>query len=191
MKLLFIPLLAMLVLSVAPIAQAQQIWSAELRAGANLPIDDLGDIALDPGFGFDGTVAYQISPVLSAYAGWGWHQFDADTPNGSPDVEQTGYVIGVQATRALTDSRFALRARGGLTYEHIEIENNRGDIVEDTGHSAGVEFGAAVVYSMNDRFSLTPGIRYRFLSRDVEFGTTNDSVDLSYFALDIGVAWAF
>ena len=76
-------------------AQAQQDWSFEFRAGANLPIDDLGNINLDPGAGFEGTAAYAISPTLAAYGGWGWHQFDAKTQIGNPDVEQTGYVLGL------------------------------------------------------------------------------------------------
>lgn len=191
MKHILFPLLAIIGL-VAPLhANAQQVWSAELRAGANLPVDDLGDIELDPGTGFEATVAYRFSPVLSAYAGWGFRQFDGKTTNGNPDVEQTGYVFGVQAMRAVADSQLAYRVRGGLTYEHIEIESARGDVVEDTGHGLGFEVGAAVVYPVSEQLSLTPGIRYRFLSRDVDFESTDRSVDLSYVVLDVGIAWAF
>ncbi len=191
MKKILIPLLAIVGLASPLHANAQQVWSAELRAGANLPVDDLGDIELDPGFGFEGTVAYRFSPLLSAYAGWGMRQFDAETTNGSPDVEQTGYVFGLQAIRTLADSKLSYRARGGLTYEHIEIENARGDIVEDTSHGVGFEVGAAVVYSVSEQLSLTPGVRYRFLSRDVDFESTDRSVDLSYVVLDVGIAWTF
>lgn len=171
-------------------AHAQQGWSFELRAGVNLPLDDLGNIDLDAGAGIEGTVAYEFSPTLAAYGGWGWHQFDADSQNGNPDIEQTGYVLGLQYSDSFANGNLGYRLRSGVTYEHIEIENNNGNIVFDTDHGVGFELGAALSYAINNNWSLTPGLRYRCLSRDVEFGATIGDTDLSYVALDIGVLWS-
>lgn len=171
-------------------AHAQQDWSFEFRAGANLPIDDLGDIKLDAGAGFEGTAAYAFTPALAVYGGWGWHQFDAEAQNSDPDVEQTGYVLGLQYTNTFPSSALGYRLRSGLTYEHIEIEDDDGDIVFDTDHGVGFELGGALSFALSDSWSLTPGLRYRYLSRDVEFGTNDGDADLSYIALDVGVLWA-
>jgi len=168
-------------------AVAQERLSAEFRVGASIPTEDLDTIDLDTGFGFEGTVTYLFAPTFGAYGGWGWRNFGSN----DLDVEQTGYTIGLQFSPELPNTSLSLRLRAGVTYEHIELENDNGDIVDDSKHGVGFEIGAAVPFALNDQWSITPGIRYRSLNRDIEVAGIESDVDLNYFALDVGISRKF
>ena len=89
-------LLAALALALASIAstiQAQDRWGFDLRGGFAVATQDPTNVSLDPGFGFEGTLAYRLQPHLSAYTGWDWHRFTADGFAGAnSDFEETGYA---------------------------------------------------------------------------------------------------
>ena len=73
----------------------------------------------------------------------------------------------------------------------MELENEAGDIISDTGHGFGYEVGGGLTVPLGIRSSLTPGVRYRSLSRDLEVGTASGSARLSYITLGTGVAISF
>jgi hypothetical protein len=85
-------------LGLANESSAQQRWSVELRGGPAFATQRLGGAELEAGFGFEGTGAFRFMPHASAYAGWGWQRFPAETPFGGTDTdfEETGYAFGVQ-----------------------------------------------------------------------------------------------
>jgi hypothetical protein len=106
------------------------------------------------------------------------------------DVEDTGYAFGLRFEHPLT-ARTAYWARLGGTANHIELEDAGGDIVFDSGHGVGWEAGGGVTVPVGDRLTLTPGVRYRALSRDVEIGGVTAPVRLRYVAVGMGVAYHF
>ena len=71
----------------------------------------------------------------------------------------------------------------------IEIENQEGDLIADSGHGLGWEVGAGVAIGVGEKGSLTPGPRYRSLSRDLEFDGVEVPVDLRYVTAELGFAW--
>ena len=159
-----------------------------------MPVEDLGDVALDPGFGFEATVGYRIMPHAEVYGGWDWHRFPADAPLAASelDVEETGYAFGVRFQHPLGGSQtVALRLRAGGTYNHIEIEDADGELLGDSGHGLGWEAGAGLALLVGRGWELSPGARFRSLSREVELDGVGVDATLRYVALEVGVARRF
>lgn len=175
-------------------AVAQQRFAFELRGGAALPTQDIGSDDLETGFGFEGTLRYRFLPHFGVYAGWDWMHFNPETSFAGADIdfEETGYAFGVRFEHPFGEGApLAGWIRAGGTYDHLELEDAAGDIIADSGHGLGFEAGAGVVLDVGDRLSLTPGVRYRALSRDVEIGTATTEVDLRYVALEVGLVVHF
>lgn len=173
-------------------AQAQRPFALELRGGAAFPTEDFGPATLKTGGGFGGTLNYLIVPHTGFYVGWDWHRMVTDRAlaGNDYDVESTGYAFGLQFRHPIAEP-FGIWLRGGGLYTHIELENNAGDIVDDSGHELGWEIGGGATLALSDRWILTPGVRYRSFSADVTPGQQPIAVDLSFVTAEIGLAWTF
>ncbi|MBK7631960.1 MAG: outer membrane beta-barrel protein [Ignavibacteriales bacterium] len=174
-------------------SQAQDRWSLEFRPAVDFAAKDISDADLGTGFGFEGTVAYRFMPHLAAYAGWSWNYFGVDQSFAGPDAsfEETGYTFGFQFIHPIGDLDINYLIRLGGTYNHIEIENNDGDIIIDSGHGLGWQAEAGVVIPLSEKFSLLPSVRYRSLSRDNDINNVSTSVDLNYVSVGVGLSWSF
>lgn len=175
---------------------AQERWNLDVRAGVGIPADDLGDAELDPGAGFEGTVALRVMTHLWAYGGWGWHQFSTDLPvwGTDTDVEQTGYVFGLRFEHPFSGESGAgpaVRVHAGGTMEHLEVEAGEGDLITDSDHGAGWEAGVGVSFPAWGGWRLTPGVRYRGLSRPLAFEDITPEVYLEYVAVEVGLSRSF
>lgn len=171
-------------------AAAQGRWGIELRAnGAVATQDELRDTHQN-GFGFEAAVQYRFLPHLGAYVGWDWHRFSALDAIAGPDMdlEETGYAFGLRFEHPFREGTpTAGWVRVGGSYDHLELENADGDLVDDSGHGLGWEAAAGVAVELNGRWSLTPGIRYRALSRDIELDGVTTPVELQYVAFEVGL----
>lgn len=187
-------LTAVLVIVALPL-QAQERWSLEFTGGPAVPLGDLGDVDLNAGLAFGASVSAKVLPHLAVYGGWDWVHLssDEDGADGELDVEETGYVLGLRFEHPLRgeDGFPKLRLQGGGTYKHIEIEDEEGDLFADSDHGLGWEAGAGLVMSLGERWTLTPGVRFRSLSRELDFGMGERSSDLRYLAFELGAGWVF
>lgn len=175
-------------------AAAQQRWSVELRGSGQVSTQDAARENHENGYGLEASVQYRVLEHVSAYAGWAYTHFAALEAIAGPDMdlEETGYVLGLRFEHPIRDgapTRYWVRT--GATYDHLELENADGDIVEDSGHGLGWEVGAGLAFPIRDRWSVTPGIRYRSLSRDLDIGAATTTVDLEYVGFEIGIRRAF
>jgi hypothetical protein len=177
----------------AQLVTAQSRWSLEARGGASFATQDFGDADLGVGFGFEGTAAYRFMPHLSAFAGWGWNQFSADQSFAGSDVhfEETGYTFGLRFIHPFGTSKLNYLIEGGGLYNHIEVENNSGDIITDSGHGLGWQIGAGLAIPLGDRWRLTPSVRFRSLSREIEINEVVTATDLNYVSVGAGISWLF
>ena len=177
-------------------------WSLEATTEAAVPMDKLGVADLSTGFGLGFNLRMRLQPHLFAYAGWEWHRFESDEliVDETSDAEDTGYTLGLRFEHPFKGDAVAGRARAsgagywlrlGALVNHIEIENEDGDIVSDTKHGLGWEGGAGLSLPLNNRLALTPGVRYRSLSRDLTLGATTRSVTLGYVTAGVGLALTF
>ena len=196
--------LTIVALVVSPLALAAQApstaarWSVEISSDAAFPTGTLGDADLNTGFGLGSNIRFRLQPHLLAYAGWEWHRFSSDQilPTETADAEETGYSLGLRFEHPFRTESAAGRGAGywlrtGALINHIEIENEAGDIVSDTKHGLGYELGAGVLLPLSERLALTPGARFRSLSRDLSVGTTSNEVTLRYLSAIVGLTIDF
>lgn len=172
---------------------AQKNWGIEFRPGADFAIKKLGDATLKPGFGFEGTVRYNVTPSLSAYAGWSWNKFKANESFAGKDndFEETGYTFGLRFAKPLQNSKLSFLIEAGGIYNHIEIENTDGNIIADSKHGPGWQVGVGIMIPLSESFQLTPTIRYRALSRDIAVDDIKTPIDLNYISIGLGLGWKF
>lgn len=178
------------------ITLAQESWSAELRPNLNFATKELGNADLNTGFGFEVALGYRFMEHLGAYAGWGWNQFSSEeltfAGRGDTDFEETGYTFGLQFIHPVANSEMlSYLFRAGGIYNHIEVENEGGDITADSGHGLGWEIGAGLQVDLGSNWNLRPQVGYRSLSRDIEIGNTSTDVDLNYISLGVGISKLF
>lgn len=186
-------LFSALLLLVPTALQAQERWAFDVRVGTGFATTELGDADLDRGFGFEGALMVRAMEHVFVYAGWDWHRFSSDQSFAGTDIdfEETGYAFGLLFEHPFGgDTGPAIRLRAGGTANHIEVEDG-GDIIADSGHGLGFEVGAGVALPIQDRWRVTPGVRYRMLSRDIEIGSLSTPVDLNYVAVELGFSRLF
>lgn len=186
-----------LILANSP-AAAQQRWAVELRGAGAVPTRQIEEDDLGAGLGFEGAVRYGFRSRLAAYAGWDWIRFSPDDSFAGSDMEfeVTGYTFGLRYERPFAGEEgvpdtWAWWARAGGIFDHVEIENPEGEGVADTGHGLGWEAGAGLALSLGTGWSLTPGFRYRSVTRDVEIATTITTMELDYVTFELGLARFF
>ena len=188
-------LCAILFFSFFSFAYGQHRWSAEFRPNVNFPTTTFDRSDLTPGFGFEAAIEYQFMPRLGAYAGWGYNAFtpdDSDVDGIQPrDIDLTGYTFGLQFIHPIRGSSLSYLIRVGGIYSHIEVENEDGDVIADSGHGLGWEIGAGLQLDLGRKWYLRPQLGYRALSRDLEYGRITSDVDLKYISLGVGIAKGF
>ena len=170
---------------------AQSPWQVTLRPGANFPVKKLGTIDLKTGVGIEGSVGYRFLPNLSALAGWGWNHFKPEQSANDIDIEETGYLLGIRYDHPLASSKLKYALSGGAVYNHIEVENNEGNIIDDSGHGWGWQIEGGLSYMVSKRFAFEPNIRYRSLSRKINLGEQRQAVDLRYISAGVNLTWQF
>lgn len=172
------------------VAFGQEDWSATFRPGLHFPTSDTPAGQTQIGFGFDFTVTYAISPNLDAYAGWGWNKFDINNTSGDQVafLEETGYTFGLLFLYPIGEGPISYLVRAGGIYNQLEIENNSGTLLADTGHGFGWQLGAGISYKFTENWFLRPELKYHALSRD---NAPNATLDLNYVSFAVGLAVTF
>jgi hypothetical protein len=172
---------------------AQNPFTLELRGGVDFATQDLGQAGLKPGISLEGIADYKFFSNLGVYAGWGWNKFTAESSyvGVEHDFEETGYMLGLSTDYPVGRSPIAIYARAGGIYNHIEIENAKGDIIEDSGHGWGWQICAGIDLSLGAGWQLKPGAKYQSLSRDLKMESIKTPVDLNYLQVSIGIAKNF
>lgn len=169
---------------------SQNKWSAEFRPGVNFPTEDFGDSNIKTGFGFEVTVGYQFIEHLSGYAGWGYNTFEIEESNF--DFDETGYTFGLQFIHPFgTSETLSYLLRAGGIYNHLELEDSDGDLIDDSGHGMGYQIEGGINYNVANNWSLRPTIRYRALSRDLNIENNTFNTDLNYLSFGLGIVKTF
>lgn len=181
----------------AQAAERASRWSLEVTADGAIPLAKLGGAELTTGGGLGANVQVRLRPHLQAYAGWEWHRFTSDSlaPPATLDVEETGYTVGLRFSHpfsgeAMQDASgrgmpgYWLRA--GALYNHLELEDSTGNLVTDSKHGLGWEVGAGVQWPITRRLALTPGLRVRWLPRELTLNGVTRDVTLNYLTIMVG-----
>src|SRR5690606_11453250 len=148
------------------------------------------DANLKTGFGAEGVLAYRFIQHMAVYAGWSWNKFGSDQQlNGTNlDFEETGYTYGLQFVHPIGASKINYLIRVGGLANHIEVEECD-DVIADSGNGFGWQIEGGVAIPLGEKWMLMPGSRYRSLSRDIKLESVNNSVDLNYLSIGVGIAF--
>lgn len=186
-------MIVLLLASTAVLAQNNSNrFGIELNSGISVATKKLDGAKLNPGFGFEGTLHYRFMQHLGVYAGWGWNRFSADNSfaGGNTDFEETGYVFGIQFNHLIGTSPIAYHLRMGGLYNHIETENGD-DLLNDSKHGLGWQVAGGLNIPLRGNWSLTPGVRFSSLSRDIRLIDISRELNLNYISFRIGVMKVF
>lgn len=171
--------------SILASATAQEKWQISLRPGAHIPLQKLGGVDLNTGYGADAMFAYRVVPHVYINAGWGWNRFSAkeEVEGTSINYDETGYMLGAQFNHPIKPGcKYNYFVGANAIYNHIEAKDGN-DIIHDTDHGLGWQAEAGISIPFASTFNLMPGIRYHSLTRD--------NADLRYLSVGLNVAWNF
>lgn len=187
-KVILTIVISLLVTAASFAQENEKRFGFELSGGASIATSKPGDAELNPGFGFEGIFHYRLMPHTGIYGGWGWNRFGADNSFAGVDVcfEETGYVFGLQFKHPIGTMPLSYYLRAGGLYNHIEIENEAGDIIGDTGHGLGFQLAAGINYPVSRNWTVTPGLKFNYLSKDVEIQGITTGLNHNYISLRIG-----
>ena len=168
-------------------------FGIELNGGPSFATKKLGDADLKTGMGFEGIFHYRFMPHLGIYTGWGWNGFSSKKSfaGTNTDFDETGYVLGLQFCHPIEKSSISYYLRMGALYNHIELENEEGDNLGDTGHGFGLQLAGGIDLPLGSNWSLTPGVKFNYLSGDIEISGTTSQIDLNYWSLRVGILKKF
>jgi len=177
-----------LILVNATAQESDSRWSFELNGGAGLPLQKLGGTELATGFNLEGALHYRVLEHTGLYAGWGWAHFAG---GDQLDYEETGYVMGLSFEHPLPQSSISYYLRAGALYNHLEVEDESGEIIDDTGHGWGVQAAAGFDIPIGAKWSLTPGLKFHALNRDLDTAGQPRDFNLRYISARIGIEKKF
>lgn len=163
-------------------------WSFELNGGAGFPLQELADTKLERGLNLEGALHFRLLEHTGLYAGWGWAHFAGED---ALDYEETGYVMGLTFEHPFPQSSISYYLRAGALYNHLEVEDDSGEIIDDTGHGWGVQAAAGVDLPIGGKWSLTPGVKFHALNRDLDTGGQTTDLNLRYVSARIGIKKRF
>lgn len=173
--------------------EKEKRFGFEVNGGVSFGTSELGGANLKAGFGGEGMFHYRFMPHTGVYAGWGYNDFSAENTFAGNDVdfEETGYIFGLQFKHPIGISPVSYYLRAGGLYNHIELENNADNSILDTGHGLGWQVSGGVDVPLGRNWSLTPGVKFNSLSREITIENTTTQLDLNYFQIRIGILKTF
>lgn len=168
-------------------------FAFELNGGISQTIQKLGGAETPTGGGFEAVFHYQVLSHWGIYAGWGWNKFATGSSDFGKniDFEETGYVWGVQFKNNFSNSSTAYFFRAGGSYNHLELENEDGTIIQDTGHGLGWQLAGGLDLPLGSKLSLIPGIKFNALSRELTTNESTSDLNLKYLSLRLGILKKF
>jgi hypothetical protein len=190
----FLTIMLVILVTTTTLAQNnEKRFGVELNGDVSFVSSDLAGSSLKTGLGFETILQYRFMPFTSVYGGWGYSHFNSENSfaGADTDFEQTGYILGLQFKHPIGNSPVSYFVRAGLLYSHIEMENNNGDIISDTGHGVGWQAAAGIEVSMGRNWSLAPGLKYNWLAGETDFEGANYQLDHRYVSARIGIIKRF
>jgi len=168
-------------------------FAFELSGGPAWAVSQQGISDLNTGLGFEGIFHYRFFFYIGVYAGWGWNKFAAESSfvGNQVDLEETGYVFGLQFKHPIGNSPLAYYLRAAGLYNHFEIENEQGEIMIDTEHGLGWQLAAGLDIPLSDAWHLTPGVKFNALDRDFSSGGADRNLQINYLTARVGILKKF
>lgn len=191
--------ITVLAAAAALVATAQSVsaqtpqFALEVRGGYAIPTGDWNeDDTFENGFGFGASAIAMVTPQIGVYAGWESFTFNVeeDEEGVEADATDVGFRGGVTVNVPLAASpNLTPFVELGALYNKLEISaSGDGASIEiESESSLGFEVGAGVDVSLGQRLSVVPVVRYRQHAVEFEDIDSEDSEDISYVVVGVGL----
>ena len=162
LSLFFVLLLA--IMATTSEAGGQSKWGVDCRPSLNIPTKLFNGSKLEPGFGFDIGVTYNVIGNAAIFGGWGWTLFPQNKTDGNAmNVEKMGSDVGIKYTQPLNNFNLAYFVKGGAMYQHIKVEKAT-EKRFNSGQEWGWQIESGLSLPLDPNISLEPGLKYTSLS---------------------------
>ena len=160
---IFVALLLM-VMAISPATVGQSKWGVDCRPSLNFPTKLFNGSKLEPGFGFDIGVTYNVIGNVSIFGGWGWSSFPQNKADGNVmNVEKMGSNAGIKFIHPLSSYNLAYFIKGGGVYQHVKIQKTM-EKHFNSGQEWGWQIESGLSLPLDANISLEPGLKYTSLS---------------------------
>ncbi len=165
----------------------------EINTGLSMAVSLPGETVSNVGAGAEALIHYRFAKFVGIYGGWGYNSFSNKyKPAGVVcDFEETGYVVGLQYKRPVELSRASVFVRGGLQFKHIEIEDPSGELLFDTTHGIGWQFGCGVDFPLGASWSLVTEMKFNALPEKYSSDALTTIPDRNYLTARLGILKRF
>lgn len=190
----FIALAIFAMLTLSGFAQEKvKKFGVELNGGPTYALHELGGADLHFGLGYEVIFQYSFTKHIGIYTGWGYTNFSAKDSSTSPFdcFDETGYVLGLQFQHPIGSNPISFFVRGGGLVNHLEVEDENGDLIVDTKHGLGWQLAGGVEIPLGSNWSITPGVKFNSLSRTSETEDSTIKFDLDYLSIRLGIIKRF
>jgi len=156
-------------LSIHYYGDAQSRWGLKFHPNLSFPVSSVNGAHPNTAFGYDITVGYKVFNNFIVHAGWGLNIFPAEksADHKKDGYEETRFILGGQFFQSLSGSRLFFMIGAGGLLTHFEAENINGNIHKSMGNGSGWFAETALSYTLTERWSISPGIRYTYLSEKI------------------------
>jgi hypothetical protein len=179
------------VLTASTNVAGQGKWGIDCRPSLNFPTRLFSGIKLEPGFGFDIGVTYNVVANASVYGGWGWSMFPQNKTNGNTmSVEKMGSNFGLKYTQPLNSFNLACFVKGGAAYQHLRVEK----AVEKryrSGHEWGWQIESGLSMPLDANIALELGLKYTNLSGIIHQDGSDNTFHLNDLSAGITLSIKF
>lgn len=199
-------LAALAVLAALPLAAASAAaqgispFTLEARGGVAVPVDDFAS-GVEAGYLVEATAKVSPLPFVTAYAGWTYASFSADSDGGvaglATSLRDSGARVGGELSVPLAGlmSGVAPYLHAGLLVNRAQIRVS-GDGTNTLGvksdWSKGFELGAGARITILRRVAVAPEVRYRaYDPRFDEEPAVGIADKLSYVVASLGATFHF
>ena len=142
----------------------QSTWGVDCRPSLNFPTKLFNGSKLEPGFGFDIGVTYNVIGNASIFGGWGWSLFPQNKTGGNEmNVEKMGTNVGIKYIQPLNSYDLAYFVKGGAVYQHVKVEK-ASEKRFNSGQEWGWQVESGLSLPLDRNISLEPGLKYTSLS---------------------------
>ena len=184
---------AALLATVESVSAQTPEFALEVRGGDAIPTGDWNeDDTFENGFGFGANAIAMVTPQIGVYAGWESFTFNVDEDEEGVEADATdvgfraGGILNVPLAQSPNLTPFV---ELGVLYNKLEISaSGEGASIEiESESSLGFEAGVGVAVALGERLSVVPMVRYRQHEVKFEEIDSEDSEDISYVVVGVGL----
>lgn len=160
---------------------AQSKWGIDCRPSLTFPTRLFIGTKLEPGFGFDGAVTYNVFNNAFIYGGWSWSLFPQNKSDGDAmNVEKMGPGLGMKVVQPLNSFNLACYIKGGAVYQRLRVEKST-EKRYHSGREWGWQIESGLSLPLDRNIALEPGLKYTNLGGTV----LQDGADKTFHLNDL------